>query len=85
MFAAAFMLDGAHRSSNSETRRIIAHGVLMLTVAIAIVMTYWQIIPDGRWNRLDIVNIVLLGSMSYGLFAQSGLRIGRVRSSAVSS
>ncbi len=85
MFAMAFMLDAAHRTSNSEARRIIARGVLMLSLAIAIVMTYWQIIPDGRWNRLDIVNIVLLLVMSYGMFRQSGLRIGLRRSSAVSS
>ncbi len=85
MFAMAFMLNAAHRTSNSEVRRIVARGVLMLALAIAIVMTYWQIIPDGQWNRLDIANIVILLVMSYGLFKQSGLRIDLWRSSTVSN
>ena len=71
--ALAFMLNAAHGSSNPEARRIIARGVLVFTVPCALVMTYWQIIPDGRWNRLDIANIVLLVVMSYGLFVQSDL------------
>ena len=46
----------------------------MFTVSCALLMTYWQIIPDGRWNRLDIGNIFLLSVMSYGLYMESGLR-----------
>ncbi len=85
MFAMAFMLNAAHRTPSAEARRIIARGSLVLTLSIALVMIYWQIIPDGRWKRLDIANIVLLGAMSYGLFAQSGLRISLRRSSTVSN
>ena len=69
----AFMLNAAHGSSNLETRRIIARGALVFTLSCALLMTYWQVIPDGRWNRLDIVNIFLLGMMSYGLYMESGL------------
>ena len=80
MFAMAFMLNATHGTSNPEARHIIARGVLMLSLALAIVITYWQIIPDGRWNRLGIANIAILLVVSYGIFAQSGLRIGRWRS-----
>ncbi len=72
MFGFAYVLDAAHRTSSAEARRIIARGVLLLTVAIAIVMTYWQIIPDGRWNRLDLLNIAILLMMAYGMFGKSG-------------
>lgn len=76
--AFAVVLNEAHRSGNVEVRRVVARGVLAFTLPCALLMTYWQIIPDGAWNRLDIANIVLLGVMSYGLFVQSGLR-GRRR------
>ena len=68
-----FMLNAAHGSSNLETKHIIARGALMFTVSCALLMTYWQIIPDGRWNRLDLLNIFLLAMMSYGLYMESGL------------
>ncbi len=73
MFAPAFLLEAAHRSSNAELRRTIARGVLIPTLSIAVLMTYWQVIPDGRWNRLDVINVVLLYGMSYVLFIESAL------------
>ncbi|MDP6823904.1 MAG: hypothetical protein QF554_11515 [Dehalococcoidia bacterium] len=78
----AFMLNEAHGSSNPEARRLIARGALIFTVSCGLLMTYWQVIPDPRWNRLDIVNIVLLGVMSYGLYMESALwgrRAGNAR------
>ena len=34
-------------------------------------MTYWQIIPDRRWFRFDIVNILLLYAISYASYLMS--------------
>ena len=45
-------------------------------------MTYWQIIPDRQWIRLDIINILFLYLMSYGMFLQSGLWRPKSRASA---
>ncbi|HAL48488.1 MAG: hypothetical protein FI707_12050 [SAR202 cluster bacterium] len=73
LFAVAFVLNAAHTSPNDELKRNVARGVLIFTLGCALLMTYWQVIPDGRWNRLDIANIVLLYLMSYGLFTKSGL------------
>jgi predicted secreted protein len=73
MFGPAFLLEAAHRSSNPELRRTIARGVLVFTLPCALLMTYWQLIPDGRWNRLDVINVVLLYVMSYALFVESEL------------
>ena len=55
-------------------RRGVARGVLALTLPGALLMTYWQIIPDRRWVRLDIVNVMLFYLMSGGMFLKSELR-----------
>ena len=73
MFAPAFLLEAAHRSSNAELRRTIARGVLISTLGCALLMTYWQLIPDGRWNRIDVINVVLLYGMSYVLLVEGEL------------
>ena len=73
MFAFAYYLNAAHASTNEEMKRTVARAQLILTVPIVLLMTYWQIIPDGRWNRLDIGNIVILCILSYGMFLYSGL------------
>ncbi len=77
LFGLAFLLNTANASSNEELKRSIARGVLIFTLPCAAIMTYWQIIPDGRWNRLDIANIVLLCAISYGLLVNTGLWIWR--------
>jgi hypothetical protein len=76
LFSLAFavMLNETHRSGEPDLRRGVARGVLALTLPCALLMTYWQIIPDRRWIRLDIVNVVLLYLMSVGMFFQSELR-----------
>ena len=66
--AFAVLLNAAHHSANIDVRRIVARGVLALTLPCAVLMTYWQVIPDGRWFRLDIANVALLYMMSYGMF-----------------
>lgn len=70
LFALAFavLLHEARRSGSPVARRIVARGVLAVTLPCALLMTYWQIAPDRRWFRLDIANAVLLYAMSYGLF-----------------
>ena len=76
LFSMAFavMLNEAHRFGEPDLRRGVARGVLALTLPCALLMTYWQIIPDRRWVRLDIVNVVLLYLMSVAMFFQSELR-----------
>jgi hypothetical protein len=71
--AFAVLLNEAHRSENADGRRMVARSVFAFTLPCALLMTYWQIIPDRRWIRLDIANILLLYFMSYGLFLQSNL------------
>ena len=75
VFALAFavLLNEAHRSAHADVRRIVARGVLAFTLPCALLMTYWQIIPDGRWFRLDIANVALLYMMSYGMFLHGDL------------
>ena len=68
----AVILDGAHRSPNQDTCRVVARGVLAFTLPCALLMSYWQVIPDRRWIRLDIANILLLYLISYGMFLHSG-------------
>ncbi len=68
--AFAVFLHQAHRSANADVRRIVARGVLAFTLPCALLMTYWQIIPDRRWFRLDLVNVALLCMISYGMFTQ---------------
>ena len=56
----AVLLNEAHRVSDLALRRAVARGVLALTVPCALLMMYWQLIPDRRWTRVDIGNILLL-------------------------
>jgi hypothetical protein len=74
-FAFAVLLYEAHRSASSQVRRIVARGVLTLTLPCALLMSYWQLIPERRWIRLDIADIALLGFISYGMLmeARSGV------------
>ena len=55
-------------------RRIVARGVLSLTGPSALLLSYWQINPERRWIRLDIVDIALLCFISYGMFLQADYR-----------
>ncbi len=71
--ALAVVLNEAHRSASAEVRRVVARGVLAFTLPCALLMTYWQIIPDGPWNRIDIANAVLLYAISYGMFLHADL------------
>lgn len=68
------MLNEAHRIGEADLCRGVARGVLALTLPCALLMTYWQIIPDRRWIRLDIVNVVLFYLMSGAMYFSSGLR-----------
>jgi hypothetical protein len=76
LFSCAFavLLYEAHRSANSQVRRVVARSVLALTVPCVLLMTYWQLMPERRWIRLDIADIALLCFISYGmpLEARSG-------------
>ena len=69
LFSLAFavLLYEAHRSANADVRRTVARGVLSLTLPCALLMTYWQFIPERRWIRLDIADIALLCLISYGM------------------
>jgi hypothetical protein len=75
LFSLAFavLLYQAHRSASADVRRTVARGVLALTAPSALLMTYWQLIPERRWIRLDIANIALLCLVSYGMFLESDL------------
>jgi uncharacterized membrane protein len=72
LFSLAFavLLHEAHRSPSAEVHRIVSRAVLCLTVPCALLMTYWQLVPEPRWVRLDIVNIALLVVVSYGMATQ---------------
>jgi hypothetical protein len=72
-FAFAYLLGAAHRSRVDDVRRVVARGTLAITLPSAALMTYWQLIPNRQWLRLDLVNIALLLLMSYGLYEQSNL------------
>ena len=76
----AVMLNEAHRFEEPGLRRGVARGVLALTLPCAILMTYWQLVPDRRWIRLDIVNVVLLYLMSGAMLLRSELRRQRTTS-----
>ena len=76
-FAFAMLLDAAHRSISADLRRAAARAALTLTIPSAVLMTYWQLIPDRLWLRLDVANILLLLVMSYGLFKHGYRCVGR--------
>jgi drug/metabolite transporter (DMT)-like permease len=78
----AVLLNEAHRAKSADVRRIAAISVLSATLPCAFLMTYWQIIPDRQWSRLDIMNILFLYLMSYGMFLHSGLWRPKSRGSA---
>jgi hypothetical protein len=69
----AVLLNEAHRAASSDVHRTAAISVLSATLPCAFLMTYWQIIPDRQWVRFDIMNILFLYLMSYGMFLHSGL------------
>jgi hypothetical protein len=75
LFSAAFalLLYQAHRSASPDVRRIVARAVLALTVPCALLMSYWQLMPERRWIRLDIANIALLCFVSIGMLWGGGL------------
>jgi hypothetical protein len=66
----AVLLNEAHGSTSADVRRCVARGVIAFALPCALLMTYWQIIPDRLWFRLDIINITLLYLMSYGMFTK---------------
>ena len=72
LFSLAFavLLYEAHRSESRQVRRIVARSVLTLTVPSALLLTYWQLLPERRWIRLDIADIVLLCFISYGMLRE---------------
>ncbi len=37
-----------------------ARSGLIFIMPCVFIMTYWQIISDGRWNRMNITNVVIL-------------------------
>jgi hypothetical protein len=76
-FASAYLLGATHRSQIDDLRRVVARGMLVVTLPSAGLMTYWQLIPDRQWLRLDLLNIALLLLMSYGLYTQSNLVLRR--------
>ncbi len=73
----AVLLNEAQRSASGNVHRVVARGVLAFTLPCALLMTYWQLIPDRRWFRLDILNIALLYLMSYGMFTRIRARSAR--------
>ena len=75
----AVLLNEVHRSAHPVARRIVAIGVLSFALPCALLMTYWQLIPDRRWIRLDIMNILLLYGMAYA----SALMIRTRRGAAI--
>jgi hypothetical protein len=64
----AVLLYEAHRAGNDVARRVVGRGVLAFSLPCALLMTYWQLTPDRRWIRLDIINILLLYGISYVCF-----------------
>jgi hypothetical protein len=62
----AVLLNDVHRGCDPTARRLVARGVLAFALPCALLMTYWQIIPDRRWFRLDILNTLLLYAISCG-------------------
>ena len=78
----AVLLNAAHRAASADVRRIAAISVFSVTLPCAFLLTYWQIIPGRQWIRLDIMNIVFLYLMAYGMFLHSGLWRPKSRASA---
>lgn len=68
----ALLLESAHRSTDSLTRRATALSVITFALPCALLMIYWQLSTDRRWIRWDIANIGLLLLISYGMAAAGG-------------
>ena len=81
LFCLAFvvLLDQAHRSQDARVRRNVARGVLTFTLPCAFLMSYWQLMPERRWFRLDNGDIVLLFLVSYGMLQHADVG-GRAKS-----
>ena len=62
LFCLAFaaLLESAHRSDGEALRRTTARVVLAFAVPCAVIMAWWQLVPDPRWSRWDLVNVGLL-------------------------
>lgn len=67
-FGFAVLAIQAHRSESFEVKGVVAVSILSCALPCALLMTYWQLIPDRRWIRLDVMNIFLLYLMSLGMF-----------------
>lgn len=78
----AVLLNEAHRAASAYVRRVAAVTVLSATLPCALLMTYWQMIPERQWIRLDLINVLFLYLMSYGMFLHSGLWRPQSRASA---
>jgi hypothetical protein len=80
LFSLAFtvLLYEAHPSASADVRRVVARGVLSLAVPSVLLLTYWQIIPERRWIRLDIADIALLCFVTYGMYSHALARRTRV-------
>jgi hypothetical protein len=63
----AVLLFRAH-DAEPKAQRLVAQGVLAATLPCALLMTWWQIGASRRWIRLDLVNVMLLYLISYGMF-----------------
>jgi hypothetical protein len=62
LFSLAFavLLNDAHRVVNPDVKRTVARAAITLTLPCAVLMTYWQLLADRQWIRLDIVNVLVL-------------------------
>jgi hypothetical protein len=76
-FAFAFLLETAHRSPHADLRLVAARSTLVLTIPSAALLIYWQLLPKRLWLRLDVVDILLLALMSFGLARHSRRSSGR--------
>lgn len=72
-FAFVVLLNEAHRTAAVAVRRAVARGIVVLTLPCAILMTYWQLVPERQWIRLDIVNVLILYAISYSMLLASDL------------
>ena len=76
-FGFAVLLNEGHRSPSEAVHSAVARGVLAFSLPCALLMTYWQLIPDRLWFRLDIFNLTLLYVISYGMLTKAKLGLPR--------